>query len=397
MQETAVAPTSAPIRERSRWTRFLSWFRFSNISALYVLAVVIIVFSVWQPSLFPTYSTFAEVLNNNTVPALLSLALIFALSAGAFDLSIGYNFSLCSVTVAWLLGNTHFSVLVCILITLLVALCVGVLNGVVVVVLRIDSFISTLATGSVIEAVVILVSGNRSMVNGLQTPGFVEFTSLNWHQITIPVLYTLVVATALWFFLQHTAQGRFAYATGLGPEAARLAGIRTQRIKFASLLVSALLAGFAGIVATSLFESGLPTAGSNYLIPAFAAAFLGATQLKGGLFNAWGTLIAVLLLGTTSAGLALATTSLWVPYIFTGFVLILALWISGRQRRRWSRRPEPQSEGAPAPVATAGPLILDEQLQNTGNDLGSGAVPSPSGAAASGDRWRQTDPRPPQR
>jgi ribose transport system permease protein len=348
MQHTVAAPGATQLwPERSRGTRFVSWFRFSNISALYVLAVVIIIFSAWQPSLFPTYATVAEVLNNNTVPALLALSLIFALSAGAFDLSIGYNFSLCSVTVAWLLGNTHLAVPLCIVITLLVALCVGIVNGIVVVSLRIDSFISTLATGSIIEAVVILVSGNRTMVNGLQTPGFVEFTSLNWHQISIPVLYVLLTATILWYFLQHTARGRFAYATGLGPEAARLAGIRTQRLRFVSLLVSALLAGFAGVVATSLFESGLPTAGTNYLIPAFAAAFLGATQLKGGLFNAWGTLIAVVLLGTTSAGLALATTSLWVPYIFTGFVLILALWISGRQRRRWSRRVEPERDSLP--------------------------------------------------
>ena len=112
------------------------------------------------------------------------------------------------------------------------------------------------------------------------------------------MLYLLVIAGAIWFVLEHTATGRRLYATGFNPDAARLAGVRTDRLRFLSLITSALLAGVAGIVFASAIGSGSPTAGDAVPAPAFAAAFLGATQLRGGRFNAWGTVIAVLLLGT---------------------------------------------------------------------------------------------------
>jgi len=98
--------------------------------------------------------------------------------------------------------------------------------------------------------------------------------------------------------------------------------------------VSAILAGFAGIVLTSRVTSGDPTVGPAYLLPAFAAAFVGATQLRQGRFNAWGTIIAVLLLGTGTEGLADVGAPEWAPSVFAGVTLILAVGLTGYQRRR---------------------------------------------------------------
>ena len=152
--------------------------------------------------------------------------------------------------------------------------------------------------------------------------------------ITLPVFYALVVAFAIWYLLEHTATGRRLYATGFNPDAARLAGVRSTRLRF---IVAdrrpALLAGVAGIVLASTLGSGSPTAGTPYLLPAFAAAFLGATQLKHGRFNAWGTIIAVLLLGTGTTGLGLASAPQWAANMFVGVVLIAALAVTGIQRR----------------------------------------------------------------
>jgi ribose transport system permease protein len=201
-----------------------------------------------------------------------------------------------------------------------------------VVVFRINSFIGTLATGSLLQAAIIAVTNEQNLTSGIDFH-FQEIGTASIGDITLPVIYMFAVAIVLWFVLEHTVLGRSAHATGLAEIPARLSGVRTDALKFGSLLVSATIAGFAGILLTAIVGSASPTVGPPYLIPAFAAAFLGATQLRGGLFNAWGTVIAVLLLGTVNVGLSLGNVPLWTPFAFTGVVLILALGLGGLRRR----------------------------------------------------------------
>ncbi len=141
------------------------------------------------------------------------------------------------------------------------------------------------------------------------------------------------LAIILWLFMEYASTGRRLYATGFNTEAARLANIRVDRLRFCALLTSALISGFAGIVLASSLSSGSPSAGTGYLLPAFAAVFVGATQLKNGRFNAWGTILAILMLGTGTIGLQLATPSPWAPAMFTGVVLLVALGATGLKRR----------------------------------------------------------------
>ena len=187
---------------------------------------------------------------------------------------------------------------------------------------------------------------------------FANIAQLDAGGITLPVLYLLLAATAIWFLLEHTATGRRLYATGFNADAARLQGVRTDRLRFLTLVTSALLAGFAGVVFASSVGSGSPSAGTPYLLSAYAAAFVGATQLRAGRFNAWGTVIAVLLLGTGITGLGLATSAQWAASLFTGSVLIVALVLTGGRitlpavlRRRKAPAPvqAPRTDGVSAP------------------------------------------------
>jgi ribose transport system permease protein len=216
-----------------------------------------------------------------------------------------------------------------------VALLVGVLNGVVVVVFKIDSLIGTLATGFLIQALVQWRTGSRT-VTGPELLGSFQDIALNqwWRGLTLPVLYALILAFGIWYVQDHTPTGRRIYATGFNKDATRLASVRTDRLQFACLLTSAMLAGITGIVLASNIGSGAPTAGNSYLLPAFAAVFLGATQFKNGRFNAWGTILAVILLGTLTTGLGLAKVPQWVQQFSTGVVLIGALALTGFQVRR---------------------------------------------------------------
>jgi ribose transport system permease protein len=151
--------------------------------------------------------------------------------------------------------------------------------------------------------------------------------------VDVSIFGAIAVALGLWIILEHTATGRRLYAAGFNPEAARLANIRTDRLRFCALITSAGIAGFAGIVLASQLGAGSTTAGTSYLLPAYAAAFVGATQFKGGRPNAWGTVVAVLMLGTGILGLGLANAPSFSANLFTGIVMIVAIAAVGVERR----------------------------------------------------------------
>ncbi|WZH52441.1 MAG: ABC transporter permease [Nocardioides alkalitolerans] len=327
----AAGPTTAgaPPEASRPWTRHLA---FSNIGAVYVLVALVVLFAVWVPQTFLTSATFYQVLNSNAVTALAALSVIVPLSARVFDLSIGGTITLTGVVVTQLIVKHELGVTAAVAVALLVGILIGVLNAVVVVVLKIDSFIATMASGALLAAFTTMVTGDLDVTGVVLSQGFNEIGQGMVGGVTLPVIYVAVVTAVLWFVLQHTAFGRRMYATGFNKEAARLSGVPTERLRFASLVISGGLAGLAGIVLAGTLAAGSVTAGTPYLLGAFAAAFLGATQLQRGRFNAVGTIIAVLLLGTGIVGLGLAQAPTWSQDLFTGLVLIVALIATRYQR-----------------------------------------------------------------
>lgn len=329
-------PRRAPRREDGapggRGIDWRSVLSIRNIGAVYVLVVICVVFSVWAPQTFPHLATVTQVADNNAITALAALALIVPLSTRTFDLSFAYIMSLSGVTAAHFVVADNMNLVLAALAGIGAALIIGVINGVVVVVMRIDSFIGTLATGSLVQAFISFVTGDNT-INSVKLSGAFSAMSQNsLGGLIYPVYYALGIAVALWLFMEYTATGRRLYATGFNPEAARLANIKTSRLRFCSLLTSAALSGFAGVMLASSLSSGDPTAGTSYLLPAFAALFVGATQFKQGRFNAWGTIVAVLMLGTGVVGLGLVAAPLWASDMFTGVVLIAALSANVFQR-----------------------------------------------------------------
>jgi ribose transport system permease protein len=311
---------------------------FDRIGAVYVWLGIIVLFSLWAPETFPNLATAKQILNANAITALAALSITIPLAARVFDLSFAGVMTLTGVAVAHLIAKDGVPLVPAIALALAIGLGVGVINAVVVVVMRIDSFIATLATGSLIAALITMVTNEVPITDATLGGAFGDIGQTNIGGVTLGVLYCAAVAVAIWYLLEHTATGRRLYATGFNPDAARLAGVRIDRLRFASLVASGGLAGATGIVLASTLGSGSPTAGTPYLLPAFAAAFLGATQLKHGRFNAGGTIIAVLLLGTGVTGLALANAPQWAGDMFVGVVLIASLALTGLQRRSTAGR-----------------------------------------------------------
>jgi len=341
--QTTAERMAAPGLARRSWKRH---FSVANAGVIYVWILIIIVFSIWEPDTFFTTQTAKTILNQNAISGLVALALVVPLSAQVFDLSVGNALGLCNVIIAWLLVKQGVPMVPAILLTIGAGMLIGVINATIVIGGRIDSFIGTLATGSLMAAGVTLVTNDQAIIGDQLSGNFGKIATSDISGVQVPVFLMLGVAVLVWYLLNYTVTGRRIYATGFNQTGARLTGIHTNRLRFASLVVSGTVAGVGGILLCSQVSSGSPDIGPPYLLDAFAAAFLGATQF-GGRFNAWGTVVAVLLLGTGKTGLVLVGAPTWAPSMFTGTVLLLALlaqnlektlearaWVQTRRRRR---------------------------------------------------------------
>jgi ribose transport system permease protein len=347
-------PAGTDARRTSReiqWSAYLGFL---------IFALIILVFSIWIPDLFLTSSTLTSILTTGAISAILALGLLIPLSAGAFDLSVAQNLGLSGIVCGWLMTKHGFSVPLAILLTLLVGLAVGLFNAFLVAIVRLDSFIATLGTTSLLLAGAVGISQGQYF-----GPFDSSFTSLTQGRVLgVPTIcvYVLVLALAVWYLLEHTPLGRRIQATGANVEAARLAGLRTRRLIFWSMVASAFVASIAGVLYASTIGTTNQNDGPPYLLPAFTAAFLGATMLKPGMFNVWGTIIAVYLLGTGVQGLQLLGGEVWITYLFNGAALLLAVssaLISDRLRgshavaRLLGRRSRERNQTAPSADASS--------------------------------------------
>jgi ribose transport system permease protein len=301
-------------------------------SGLVLLVILVVLFSLLLPETFLSVRTFRTLIADQAVTAIVSLGLLAAYKGGAFDLSVGQGLGLAVVMVAWLQSVQRMSPAVAIALTLGIGALVGVANGIAVTVLRVNSFIATLAMASILEAVIYGVTGGNQIVGGIPA-GFLSLGQSQAFGIPIVVLYMVVVAAVVWFTLEQTPVGRRLQAVGSNPEAARLSGVRTGRYVFGSLVGSSLLASVAGVVFAAKIGSASLTAGPPYLLPAFAAIFLGSTQVRPGRANVVGTLIAIALLATGTKGLQLLGVPIWMSSLFNGAVLLVAVSLAQIKRR----------------------------------------------------------------
>jgi ribose transport system permease protein len=343
--EPGLSSPAADVEDRGRPSagrRVWSAVGFKNIGAIWVWVAIIVLFSILAPDTFPTLATVKSTINQNALSGMVALAVVIPLAAGVFDLSFGGGIALTNCLAAWLIVHQGVPVGLAILLTVLSGVAIGLVNAFVVVVLRVESFIATLATGSLLSATVIMVSNSQAIVGNELTHGFFSDLSVeNVGGITVPAIAMFAVAIVVWIFLEHTVTGRRCFATGFNMDAARLVGLKTRRLQAMGLIVSGTVVGVIGVLLCSSLQSGSPDAGPSYLLSALTATFLGSTQFKGGRFNAWGTLVAVLVLGTGSTGLLLIGAPAWASQMFTGTVLIFALALAAFERGssgRWGRR-----------------------------------------------------------
>jgi len=316
--------------------RILAALSFRRLSAIYIFVVLFAIFSFWIPQTFLTASTWRSVLDGQSLTAMAAIALLIPVAAGAFDLAIGAQIGFTSIFVSWLLVDKGMSVAVAVPLTIVVGVAIGGFSALLVAAFRIDSFITTLGVSSVILASTNWLSGGPQILN--LPEGFSSFSTQRLFGITVPVYLMLLVALVVWYVLENTPLGRQIYATGGNEASSRLAGVRTRWVVAGSFLAYGLIASMVGLLLASRLGTGDPTSGPSFLLPAFSAVFLGATQFRSGRFNVWGTVVAVYVLAVGVKGLQLAGAATWIPDMFNGLALILAVGLAGVEsgRRRFA-------------------------------------------------------------
>lgn len=332
--------------------------KLDRLSAVYLLVLFFVIFGITSPDTFLTDVTVKLVLSEGVITAVLALAFLIPLLGGAFDLSIGAMMTLSLVIVNYLAVNTGLPLALNAVIALVACACVGALSGFIVVRLKVNSFIATLGVSQVVLAAVLLISKNEQIIGAFGDDYF-KFGRDEVLGLPVVVFYLLFIALVLWYVLEHTPAGRYLFAAGGNPEAARLSGVRTDRLVWQSLIASAVVAGIAGLIFSVKVGNFSSSVGPGYLFPAIAAVFFGASQFSRRP-NVWGTLLALysLQFGVKGLQLTFQGGTYWIQPLFEGLTLIIAVALASRQgivKLRRSRDDEDEAEPPPATEAATSP------------------------------------------
>jgi ribose transport system permease protein len=327
-EEVATAP-----RERSRSLLAESAERYALLAAWGVTCVI---FSFLRPDTFLTTSNFTTIFGSQAILVVLTLALLVPLTAGDYDLSVAATMGLSSMTLAILNVNHHWSIWAAILVALAVGLLVGLINGALVVLLDIDSLIATLGSSTFIAGVILWIS-NSQTISGV-SDHLINLVVVNrFLGIPLEFYYGIALGLVMLYVFEFMPVGRRLLFVGRGRTVARLSGIQVARLRWGALAASGVISAFAGVLYAGTLGSSDPTSSLSFLLPAFAAAFLGATTIMPGRFNPLGSIAAVYFLVTGITGLQLLGVQTFVQQLFYGGALVLAVALSQFARRRDAR------------------------------------------------------------
>ena len=305
---------------------------FSRFATIIGLLAMIALFSMLSPQAFPSVYNFTNVLNQASLVMILAGGLTLAVIVGELDLSVGFAASLHGILATGLIVHTGLPIPVALLIVLAAGALIGVINGLIVTKLRVNSVIATLGTGTIITGLAFAYSAGAPIVAGVPE-AFLQISLGRWlWGIPNNIVIMAVVLGALWLLVERSAVGQEIQAVGGNASAARLSGIDVDRIKIIGFSISGTCAALTGILLASRLGSGTTSAGDSYLLTAFAAVFLGSATLRDGEFHVMGTFIGALIIAFGFNGLNIFGAPTYSQYIFQGSILIVAVGLSSLGR-----------------------------------------------------------------
>lgn len=289
-------------------------------SLVIVLALLLIGFSLARPASFFTVNNFQGIFINQIVVVFAAIGLIGPLIVGELDLSVGYLVGFSQALVVGLMSMQGLSVPVAAAIAIAACGIVGAVNGALVVKVRINSLIATLATGNVLYGIVLWYTNGTILFQGIPAT-FLKIAGKSFLFVPLPIWYGVALVVLVELVLGYFPAGRRMYAVGGNRRAAMLTGIPVDWVIVAAFTFSGVACALGGIIIASRLGSAQPELGPSFLLPAFASAFLGATTIRPGRYNAIGTLVAVYVIAVIVAGLQQVGVPFWTEYIVYGIAL----------------------------------------------------------------------------
>jgi ribose transport system permease protein len=342
LKSNALEPTRSELATLSRGQAIL---RVLPVYGLPILTILLIVFfSLLLPDSFPTAINARSILSDKGIIALLSLAAMVPMMAGRIDLTIGFGIVMWHILAITLQVQYDFSWPLACFIVILCGGAAGFINGVLVEIAQIDSFIATLGTGTVLYALALWHTDGRQVIGDLPQ-GFVDVNGLSVFSVPMPAVYALLLAVALWIVTERMPLGRHIYAIGANEKAAALNGIPVRKQVIGVFVASGLLVGFTGCVLASKLQIGQANVGLDYLLPALVGTFLGSTTIRPGRVNVWGTVIGVLILAVGISGIQQLGGAFFVEPLFNGVTLLVSIALAGLAQRRRSKTTRKPSIG----------------------------------------------------
>jgi len=347
IKSAALEPTRAELAGLSRW-RVAA--RILPVYGLPILTVLLAIFFSWLlPDSFPTALNIRSILSDKGIIALLSLGAMLPMMAGRIDLTIGFGIVMWHILAISLQVWYHVPWPLACAVVLLCSAFAGLVNGLLVEIAQIDSFIATLGTGTILYALALWLSGGRQVMGQL-SQGFININALSPFGIPMPAIYVIVLGVVLWIVTERLPLGRRIYAIGANEKAAALNGISVRAHVIGVFIGSGLVAGFTGCVLASKLQIGQANVGLDYLLPALVGTFLGTTTIRPGRVNVLGTVVGVLILAVGISGIQQLGGAFFVEPLFNGTTLVVAIALAGVAQRRRSAavseaaRPVPTSE-----------------------------------------------------
>ncbi|KQT57350.1 MULTISPECIES: ABC transporter permease [unclassified Aureimonas] len=323
LQSSNANAAAAAAKPRRNWN-----FLFA-LTLLGLLVLLWVALAAATPN-FASQNNISNLLRQGSMIAILALGQTFVIITAGIDLSVGAIVGFSTTVIAWLL-QAGVPVPVAILLTLLMGLAIGIFHGFGIVRMGLPPFIITLASLTALRGIGLLITNGSTI--SITNAGFNEFSRNNF--LGIPNLFWMVIVVAVpaYFFLHRSRWGRYLFAVGSNPEAARLSGVNVPRMIYLAYSLSALCAAFVGVLLAARIGVGNATQAEGWELQAIASSVIGGTSLFGAVGSVQGPLIGAFILATINNGANLLNVNSFWQRIITGGLIIVIVYFDGLRRR----------------------------------------------------------------
>ncbi|WP_373893819.1 ABC transporter permease [Virgibacillus sp. CBA3643] len=298
---------------------------FFNYGVVIALILLIVILTILTQGIFIQSENLINLLQQVSVNALLAIGATFVILTAGIDLSVGSIVAFSGMIAASFVTGDDPNIILGIVFGLASGLLIGLINGFVIAKWKVAPFIATLGMMAIARGATYIYSDGQPISN--LSSSYLLIGGGKIFGIPISVLITILVTIIFMIFLYKIKFGRYVFALGGNEQAAKISGLKVNRIKIAVYSISGLLAGLGGIILSSRVTAGLPQAGASYELDAIAAVIIGGTSLMGGKGRLWGTLVGVLIIGILNNGLDILGVSSYWKDVVKGTIIIAAVMI----------------------------------------------------------------------